>query len=315
MRDKTFEVNTKQQFTADFFCIIIVCRLVQELISQVGERVDQAEIKPRAGLSDKYPANKMRGPVVDWDLDKLVEEYGAREKLTPEEDKQLEEDLVKYVNEFEIEELKEENEQLKEKVDELTSKAEEETNKKEKAEAEAEQGKEMIKMLERRLESMNVAKREVRREQRASRGEEPLETCSRVGRRRRVRCWDLSRPGGCQYGARCRYLHPVEEVRAEDCNTREEGECRILGVEEQMRRRQEQQDFYQAQARVRRWREGQQPRMMMNTLNQQPMMMMNTLNQQHMMMMNKLNQQQHMMNQQKQWQWRMRPSMVYGHQQ
>ena len=49
----------------------------------------------------------MGGPVVDWDLDKLVEEYGAREKLTPEEDKQLEEDLVKYVNEFEIEELKE----------------------------------------------------------------------------------------------------------------------------------------------------------------------------------------------------------------
>ena len=199
------------------------------MISQVGERVDQAEIKPRAGLSDKYPANKMRGPVVDWDLDKLVEEYGAREKLTPEEDKQLEEDLVKYVNEFEIEELKEENEQLKEKVDELTSKAEEETNKKEKAEAEAEQGKEMIKMLERRLESMNVAKREVRREQRASRGEEPLETCSRVGRRRRVRCWDLTRPDGCRYGGRCRYLHP-EQVEVERSEERGQGFLQPLAM-------------------------------------------------------------------------------------
>merc|ERR1719319_217119 len=186
--------------------------------------------------------------------------------------------------------MQEENDELKEKVEEITRKADEETKKREKAEVEVREGLELIEKLRRSLESMDVA--------RAAR-EEASDTGSRASWRSRVRCWDLTRPGGCQYGARCRYLHPVEEVRAEDCNTREEGECRILGGEEQMRRRQEQQDFHEAQARVRRWREGQQQ--------QQPMMMMN------LQMRSMMNQRQLMMNQQQQWQGMRSPMMEYGH--
>ena len=230
----------------------------------------------------------MGGPVVDWDLDKLVEEYGAREKLTPEEDKQLEEDLVKYVNEFEIEELKEENEQLKEKVDELTSKAVEETNKKEKAEAEAEQGKEMIKMLERRLESMNVAKREVRREQRASRG----------AGWSRERCWNFSRPGGCRYGTACRYIHSGLEE----------------GVRATTNNQQMEQGFWQPPAMVRGVRStmaGASSTMVRGSSTmvvQQQQLPMWTMPMNQRTVTNQMNQMMNQMNQ------RLMPMMVYRHQ-
>ena len=69
----------------------------------------------------------MRGPVVDWDLDKLVEEYNAVEKLTPEEDRKLEEELNKYMHDYEMNEMKEENENLKVKVEEMTRTAAEQT--------------------------------------------------------------------------------------------------------------------------------------------------------------------------------------------
>ena len=229
----------------------------------------------------------MRGPVlVDWDLDELLKECETGEKLTEEEDRKLEEDLNKYMHEFAMNEMKEENDKLKAKVEEMTVKADEKTKKREEAEVEMRQGQDMIEKLRRSLESMNVTR---------VAGEE-----SRVDRRSRVRCWDLTRPGGCSYGARCRYLHPVEVVRAEDYMSREEGEGRILGYKEQMRRRQEQQDFPEARARVRRWREGM-------ACQEQPMMMMN------LQMRSMMNQQQLMMNQQQQWQGMRSPMMEYGH--
>ena len=235
----------------------------------------------------------MRGPgVVDWDLEELMKEYDKGEKLTEEEERKLEEDLAKYMHDFAMNEMKDENDKLQLMVEESTRKADEETTKREKAEEEVKQGQELIEKLRRSMESMDVA-RVVR--------EVPSDMGSRVDRRSRVRCWDLTRPGGCSYGARCRYLHPVEVVRAEDYMSREEGEGRILGYKEQMRRRQEQQDFPEARARVRRWREGM-------ACQEQPMMMMNLQTRSSMM-----NQQQTMMNQQQQWLRMMSPMMVYGH--
>ena len=148
----------------------------------------------------------MEGPVVDWDLEKVIEEYNTGEKLTPEEEIKLEEQLNKYMHEYAMNEIKVENENLRVKVEEMTKRAEEETIKREKAEEEIKQGQELIRSLRRSLASRGM-KGEVRRE------EAPY-----ISRRRsRVRCWDLTRPGGCRYGARCRYLHPgVEVVRAEE---------------------------------------------------------------------------------------------------
>ena len=236
----------------------------------------------------------MGGPVVDWELDKLLEEYGAREKLTPEEEKQLEEDLEKYENEFLMEALKEENEELKEKFEELKEKAVEETNKREMVEEETRQAKEMIKMLEMRLETLNRTRRE----------ETSGEAC-RVVRGRRRRCWNISRPGGCRYGAACRYIHPVAEevVRATVSNQRL------------------QQGFGQPPSMVRRWRGTmvggsstmvrdsctmvmgqQQPHMWWWETQMKPMMMMN---QQSMMNQKIMMSQKRMM---------MTPTMVHGHQ-
>jgi len=226
----------------------------------------------------------MRGNVVDWDLDKLVEEYNAVEKLTPEEDRKLEEDLNNYMHDYAMKEMKEENENLKVKVEEMTRRADEETIKRENAEEEMKQGQEVIKSLRR-----NLASREV---EGVVRMEEASFTSSRRSRSR-VRCWDLTRPGGCQYGARCRYMHPgLEVVRAED----------------------NQQDFPVAPAMVTgvRWAMAggqvyrqQQPMWWINQqMNQQKNQQMNQLMKQQMRPM--INQQM-MMSQQMQ-------MMMYGHQ-
>ena len=173
---------------------------------------------------------------MDWDVDKVMEEYGKGEKLTDEEERKLELDLAKYMYEFKMEEMEAENEKLKEKIEEMSKKAKEN-------EVEIKRGEEEIKMLKRMMESSDMRS--------SVRVEEDSLSGGRVSRRSRVRCWDLTRPGGCQYGSRCRYLHPVEEVvRAEDSDRRVEGESRILSYDyKQMRARQ---DFPQARVRVRR---------------------------------------------------------------
>ena len=187
----------------------------------------------------------MRGPVVDWDLQELLKEYENGEKLTEEEDRKLEEQLNKYMYEFAMNEMKEENEMLKAQVEEMTEKADMEKKKREEAEEERRRGQETIEMLRRSLVGMDV-----------TRTVSPSRWVDRRSRRSRERCWDLARPGGCRYGARCRYLHPeVEVVRAEEGYSSVEGECRFLGFEEQMRRRQEQ-DFREARVRVREVRGG-----------------------------------------------------------
>ena len=105
------------------------------------------------------------------------------------------------MHEFEVRKLNEENEELKAKLEEVSRKADEETNKRTKAEAEMKQGQEVIEMLRRSLGSRSMSRTEARKEEAPQRG-------SREDRRSRVWCWDLSRPGGCQYGSACRYLHP-----------------------------------------------------------------------------------------------------------
>ena len=41
---------------------------------------------------------KMRGPVLEFDPEKVLEEYGTGEKLTEEENRKLEEDLKEYTH-------------------------------------------------------------------------------------------------------------------------------------------------------------------------------------------------------------------------
>ena len=55
----------------------------------------------------------MRGPVVDWDIEKVLEEYDNGVKLTEEENRNLEEQLNKYMNDFAMNEMKEE---IKERI-------------------------------------------------------------------------------------------------------------------------------------------------------------------------------------------------------
>jgi len=226
--------------------------------------------------------------VVDWDLEKLMKEYDNGERLTAEEEWKLELDLAEYMHEFKLKELDAEIEKLNVKVEEMTRKAEED-------DVERKQRNEEINMLRRKLEGSgeDVERVVMRREEASLSG-------SRVRRRSRVRCWDLTRPGGCWYGARCRYLHPEEEVvSAEDGYSVVEGECRPLGYNEQMRKRQEEQDFHEARARGRRMRENQQQQQQLMMRNQQmksqqqPRMVWQ---QQYMMM----SQQQHMMEEQQQ---------------
>ena len=160
----------------------------------------------------------MRGQVVvDWDLEKLMKEYDNGERLTAEEESKLELDLAEYMHEFKLKELDAEIEKLNVKVEEMTRKAEED-------DVERKQRNEEINMLRRKLEGSgeDVERAVMRREEASLSG-------SRVSRRSRVRCWDLTRPGGCQYGVRCRYLHPGQ-VEEEEVSQRQQGFLHSLAM-------------------------------------------------------------------------------------
>ena len=178
----------------------------------------------------------------------------------------------------------------------MTKKASNEATKREKAENDVKQGLEVIAMLRRSLEARSMTVAEARREERREeRRVEPSSTGSREDRRSRVRCWDLTRPGGCRYGDRCRYLHPVQVEEVEVSEQRQgflhplamvrEARGAMVGGEVASQQLLQKQMMSQQMRMGMRMTNQQYPGSWQNTMNQRMMSWPYMMGQQKMMMM------------------------------
>ena len=144
-------------------------------------------------------------------MDQIIKKQGGNKAGTNEEKVK-----IKKLNE-EVKEKERKIEMLEKKLDEALRKVGEESNMRAKAEAEVLRSQKNIENLMRIVE----------KERSASPGRKGRESTGSVDR---VECRDLSKPGGCKFGSRCKFLHPAgraeaEVARNQDCNHWMEGHC------------------------------------------------------------------------------------------
>ena len=156
-------------------------------------------------------------------LNKMLEKINTREDKKEEPDKDAKAKVKKLSDE--VKEKEKKVVEAEKKLVEMTRKLGEESNLRVKAEAEVVRIQKMSDNMVRIMEKKDSGVTEERREE---------GTASREERKVWGICYDLSKPGGCRFGSRCKYEHPAEQGRRGGAG--EQGRGRGGAGEEQGRR-------------------------------------------------------------------------------
>ena len=186
-------------------------------------------------------------------LNKMLEKVNMKEDKKEEPSKEAKAKVKKLSDE--VKEKEKKVLEVEKKLEEMTRKLGEESNMRVKAEAEVVRIQKMSDNMVKIMETKDSRVSEVRREEGAA---------SREERKARGVCYDMSKPGGCRFGSRCKYEHPAEQGKREDCYHWLQGACMFpdykcknihdqqkKGMRQKQQQQQQQQAFAEAPAMVR----------------------------------------------------------------